>query len=74
MSRSVLDDRELAMQKIAGMTGFNALDFSRIRDADLGRFTLDQLVKMLAALDGIIKVRVHVGPRHAMQAVTPSPC
>ena len=44
------------------MTGFAAADFSRIRNADLGRFTLDRLMKMIAALDDRIKVTVHVEP------------
>ena len=42
------------------MTGFAAADFSRIRNAKLGRFTLDRLMKMLAALDGRIRVTVRV--------------
>ena len=51
-----LDDRELSVRKAAVLTRFAAADFSRIRNADLGRFTLDRLMKMVAALDGSLRV------------------
>ena len=57
---AVLDERSLTVRKAANLTGFAAADFSRVRNADLGRFTLDRLIKMLAALDGSIRVTVHV--------------
>ena len=57
---AVLDERPLSVRKAAGLTGFAAADFSRVRNADLGRFTLDRLIKMLAALDRSIRVTVHV--------------
>ena len=44
----------------SSFTGFAAADSSRIRDADFGRFTLDRLMKMLAALDANAKVTVKV--------------
>lgn len=47
---SVLDKRNFSVRKAANTTGFAAADFSRIRKADLGRFTLDKLMKMLAAI------------------------
>ncbi len=58
---AVLDERSLSVRKAARLTGFAAADFSRVRNADLGRFTLDRLIKMLAALDRRIRVTVHVG-------------
>ena len=51
----ILDDRKLTVRKAAGMTGFAAADFSRVRNADLGRFTLDRLIRMLGALDDNIE-------------------
>ena len=57
---AALDERGLTVRKAGGMTGFAAADFSRIRNAKLGRFTLDRLMKMLAALDGRVRVTVHV--------------
>ena len=65
---AVLDERNLTVRKAAGMTGFAAADFSRIRNAALGRFTLDRLMKMLAALDERIRVTVHLDTRRSGQA------
>ena len=67
----VLDDRELSVRKAAALTRFAAADFSRVRNADLGRFTLDRLMKMLAALNGNLRVTVHVEERLAGQAAAP---
>lgn len=47
---AVLDGRRLDVRKAASLTGFAAVDFSRVRNADLGRFTANRLMKMLAAL------------------------
>ena len=58
-----LDDRGLSVRKAAALTRFAAADFSRIRNADLGRFTLDRLMKMLAALDRDLQITVHVDSR-----------
>jgi predicted XRE-type DNA-binding protein len=62
---AVLDERGLSVRKAGALTRFAAADFSRIRNADLGRFTLDRLMKMLAALDGDLRVTLHVDARHA---------
>lgn len=71
-----LDEKELTVRKAAELTGFAAADFSRIRNANLGRFTLDRLMRMLAALDAHVSVTVHVGrnrpsPTAVMPSVTP---
>ena len=64
---AVLDERGLGVRKAARATGFAAADFSRVRNADLGRFTLDRLMKMIGDLDDRIRVTVHVDPREASQ-------
>jgi predicted XRE-type DNA-binding protein len=64
----LLDDRRLTVRKVAGMTGFAAADFSRVRNADLGRFTLDRLIRMLGALDDGIEVTIQFAPRTAGRA------
>ena len=69
---AVLDDRGLSVRRAAEATGFAAADFSRVRNADLGRFTLDRLMKMLAALDGRLEVTVHVGERRGEGAIAAS--
>ena len=70
---AVLDERKLTVRKAAAATGFAAADFSRIRNASLGRFTLDRLMKILAALDGRIRVTVHVDPQRAGASPPPFP-
>ena len=40
------------------LTGVTAADLSRIRNADLGRFTIDRLVRILNALDRRVTVKV----------------
>ena len=37
---ALLDERKLSVRKAADQTPFAAADFSRVRNADLGRFTL----------------------------------
>ena len=69
---AVLDDRGLAVRKAASLTGFAAADFSRIRNADLRRFTLDRLMKMLAALDANARVTVKVDLSRSAPAVASS--
>ena len=48
---AALDRTGLTVRKASDLTGFLAADFSRIRNANLTRFTLDRLMRMLAALD-----------------------
>jgi len=67
---AVLDDRGLSVRKAAVLAGFAAADFSRIRNADLGRFTLDRLIKMLTALDGSLRVTLQVDARHSDESLT----
>ena len=64
---AILDDRGLSVRKAAMQTGFAAADFSRIRNADLGRFTLDRLMRMVAALDGSLRVTLHVDARRVSE-------
>ena len=70
---AVLDDRGLSVRKAAVLTRFAAADFSRIRNADLRRFTLDRLMKMLAALDGNLLVTLHVDERRAAEFPVTNP-
>ena len=69
---AVLDERKLTVRKAATATGFAAADFSRIRSANLGRFTLDRLIRMLASLDDTLEVTLRIAPRLDVQRSTPS--
>lgn len=70
---AVMDERKLTVRKAAAKTDFAAADFSRVHNADLGRFTLDRLFKMLAALDRDIKVTVHVASWRVGQGSASTP-
>ena len=56
----VLDQRGIAVRRAAELTSFTAADLSRIRNADLGHFTLERLIRILAALDRRVQVTVQV--------------
>ena len=60
---ATLDERELSVRRAAALTPFAAADFSRIRNADLERFTLDRLMRMLEVLDRDLQIAVHVESR-----------
>ena len=59
----VLDDRKLTVRRAHEATGFAAADFSRVRNAKLGRFTVDRLMTMLDKLDQDVEVSVTFKPR-----------
>jgi predicted XRE-type DNA-binding protein len=59
----VLDDRGLTVRAASDLTGIAAADFSRIRRANLGRFTIDRLMTILGRLDQTVEVAVTVRPR-----------
>jgi predicted XRE-type DNA-binding protein len=59
----VMDDRNLPVRTLADETGIDAADFSRIRQAKLGRFTVDRLMTILSRLDQSVDVAVTVTPR-----------
>ena len=61
----VLDRRGLTVRKAEELTGIAAADFSRIRRAKLGRFTVDRLMTILARLDQQVDINVDVHPRNA---------
>lgn len=54
----ILDEQKLSVRKAATKTGFDHADFSRIRNADLGRFTIDRLVTVLNRLNQHVEIKV----------------
>ena len=56
----MLERKELTVRAAHAETGIAAADFSRIRNADLGRFTLDRLVSIINRLGSRVEVRVKV--------------
>jgi predicted XRE-type DNA-binding protein len=57
-----LDRDELIVRAAQTRTGFAAADFSRIRNADLSRFTADRLMSILNRLGSRVEVKVRVKP------------
>ena len=58
----VLDAQKLSVRMAATKTGFDHADFSRIRNVELGRFTIDRLVTVLNRLNQHVEIRVTPGP------------
>ena len=60
-----LDREGLSVRAAHALTGIAAADFSRIRNADLGRFTLDRLMSIINRLGSRVEVRIRVRPAKA---------
>ena len=65
-----LDRERLTVRAAHDRTGIAAADFSRIRNADLGRFTLDRLMAILNRLGSRIEVKVRVRRESSSQRRT----
>jgi predicted XRE-type DNA-binding protein len=55
-----LDRDGLSVRSAQGRTGIAAADFSRIRNADLGRFTVDRLMSIINRLGSRVEVKIKV--------------
>ena len=55
-----LDREHLTLRGAHDRTGIAAADFSRIRNADLGRFTVDRLISIINRLGSRVEVKVRV--------------
>lgn len=58
----MLNRKKLTVRAAHTQTGIAAADFSRIRNADLGRFTLDRLFTILNRLGTRVDVEVSLRP------------
>jgi len=56
----VLDREGLSVRAAHTRTGIAAADFSRIRNADLGRFTVDRLMSIINRLGSRVGVKVKI--------------
>jgi predicted XRE-type DNA-binding protein len=56
----MLDREKLTVRAAHARTGIAAADFSRIRNANLGRFTLDRLVSIINRLGSRVEVKIKV--------------
>lgn len=55
-----LDREKLTVRGAQAKTGVAAADFSRIRNADLGRFTVDRLMSIVNRLGSRVDVKIKV--------------
>jgi predicted XRE-type DNA-binding protein len=62
-----LDREKLTVRAAHSRTGFAAADFSRIRNADLARFTADRLMSILNRLGSRVEVKIRA------RRIEPSP-
>ena len=64
----MLDREKLTVRAAHARTGIAAADFSRIRNADLSRFTLDRLMSILNRLGARVDVQVSLRPAESAVA------
>jgi predicted XRE-type DNA-binding protein len=55
-----IDQQHLSVRQAQVLTGVAAADFSRIRNADLGRFTVDRLMSIINRLGSRVEVAVKI--------------
>jgi len=67
-----LDREGLSVRAAHRRTGVAAADFSRIRNADLGRFTLDRLMSVLNRLGSRVQIKVRVRRAEAAEQSLPA--
>jgi predicted XRE-type DNA-binding protein len=58
----VLDREHLTVRAAHNRTGTAAADFSRIRNANLGRFTVDRLMSIINRLGSRVEVKIRLHP------------
>ena len=58
----ILDDEGLSTRMAETRTGVSHADFTRIRNAQLGRFTIDRLMTILNKLGRQVEVKITVQP------------
>ena len=63
----ILDDEGLSTRQAEDRTGINHADFTRIRNVQLGRFTIDRLMTVLNKLGQHVDVQIDVHPRGAAE-------
>jgi predicted XRE-type DNA-binding protein len=61
-----LDHEGMTVRAAHARTGIAAADFSRIRNADLGRFTVDRLVGIINRLGARVEIKLKVRPTKRM--------
>ena len=60
---NILDEEQRSVREVGRLTGVPYTDFSRIRNVDLDRLTIDRLMKILGRFDRRMEVQVSVRPK-----------
>ena len=66
-----LDKKSLSVRKAQGLTGIDAGDFSRVRNADFRRISVERLMTMINGLGSRVEVAVKLRRAEARHA---APC
>jgi predicted XRE-type DNA-binding protein len=67
----VLDRDGLSVRGAQGLTGVAAADFSRIRNAELSRFTVDRLMSIINRLGSRVDVKIKIRRTESLRDATP---
>jgi predicted XRE-type DNA-binding protein len=67
-----LDGEGISVRGAQQRTGIAAADFSRIRNANLGRFTVDRLMLIINRLGSRVEVKVKVRRSEREECVAPA--
>ena len=68
----LLDQDRLTVRAAHDRTGIAAADFSRIRNADLSRFTVDRLMSILNRLGSRIEIKVRLRRMETVRQKVPA--
>ena len=68
---SILDERQLSTRDAERLTGVSHAEFSRIRNTQFRRFTLDRMITILGKLDQDIEVNVSFHSRQHSLIASP---
>jgi len=67
-----LDREGLSVRRAQSRTGIAAADFSRIRNADLKRFTVDRLMLIINRLGSRVEVKIRIRPGEKVERHLPA--
>lgn len=67
---AILNDKGWSTRTAESRTGINHADFTRIRNVQLNRFTIDRLMRVLNKLDQQVEVKVSLRPRPSKESLT----
>lgn len=59
----IMDDRSLSTRQAGELVGLDHSEFVRIRNANLGRFTIDRLIRIVNKLDPHRRMQISEAPQ-----------